>query len=334
MLNWGLIGAGNFAHTIARALTESSGSRLLAVSGRDRERTAAFQQQHGIPKLYLSLDELLADPEIDVVHVAAPTISHRDICIKAANAGKHIVSEKSLAMDVEQGRELITAAKRNGVFFVEGLMYLSHPVTNRYQEIIRSGVLGRIKSVVAEYAAPCDEANPTSGGTILDLGCYPVSLLQLTIQTAFGARAFADRRATMATGLASKANGNILETALCVRFGCGVLASVQSIGTIGFSTLFKVSGDNGALEFETNPWLPVAGPNILRLRLSGKEPQDIVVEGGHDAYHYQVLLAERHIGAKETTAARPSPTPEDSLEIMSLLADWRSLATASLDRSL
>jgi dihydrodiol dehydrogenase / D-xylose 1-dehydrogenase (NADP) len=334
MLTWGLVGAGNFAHTIARAVKGSSGSRLLAVNGRGEARTAAFQREYGIPKLYLDLDEMLSDPEIDIVHVAAPTVTHRDICIRAANAGKHIISEKSLAMDMDEARDLIAAVERNGVFFVEGLMYLSHPLIAKYSEIIRSGVLGTIKSVVALYAAPSGGAKTSSGGTILDLACYPASLLQLTLQTAFGASAFGDRRGTAATGFASKANGNILETALSVRFGCGVLASLQSVGTVGFSTLFKVSGDKGALEFETNPWLPIAGANVMRLRLYDGAAEEIVVETSHDAYYHQVVVAEQQISAGKTVAARPSPTPSDSLEILSLLTEWRSLAKASAEQSL
>ncbi|HEV7717742.1 MAG TPA: Gfo/Idh/MocA family oxidoreductase [Arsenicitalea sp.] len=334
MLTWGLVGAGNFAHTIARAVKESSGSRLLAVNGRGEARTTAFQREHDIPRLYLNLDEMLSDPEIDIVHVAAPTVTHRDVCIRAANAGKHIVSEKSLAMDMDEARDLLAAVERNGVFFVEGLMYLSHPLMARYSEIIRSGILGTIKSVVALYAAPSGGANPSSGGTILDLACYPASLLQLTLQTAFGAGAFGDRRATAATGFASKANGNILETALSVRFGCGVLASLQSVGTVGFSTVFKVSGERGALEFETNPWLPVAGANVMRLRLYDRPTEEIVVQADYDAYYHQVVLAEQQISAKQKVAVRPSPTPSDSLEILSLLTEWRTLAKASAEHSL
>jgi predicted dehydrogenase len=215
---------------------------------------------------------------------------------------------------------------------MEGLMYLSHPTIQRFIEIIKSGAIGKVRSVLGQYAAPiASVANPTSGGTILDLGCYPVSLLQLAIQTAFGDAAFEDRRAISATGLTASDGATILDTALSVRFGCGVLASIQSSSTFGFSSTFVVFGDKGSIEFVTNPWLPVAGQNIMRLHHDGDEVEEVVVNATDDAYSCQVHVAEQMIKAGQIVAIRPSPTPNDSIEIMSLLTEWRSLTLASSD---
>lgn len=323
MLGWGIAGTSFISNTMADAIKSSDGSRIVAVTGRDPGRLAAFAGQHGIAQTWPDLDTLLADPAVDVVYFGTPNHVHHEGVIVAARAGKAILSEKSLTRTLPQAEALAQAVRDTGVLFVEGLMYLAHPLYGVLQEILRDGRLGRLHSVNGFYAANIwDVVNPQGGGTLYNLGCYPVSLLHLVIQTMCGQTAFADRT-VVGAGNRSPKDGNIGDAALTVRFDNGVLANLQSTDSVGIAHDFAIIGSKGVLRFLTNPWLP-RGRNVLEWRPFNGDAEEVVVEDAHDAFHHQVRLLERCIADGRTEAPRPSPRLSDSLEIMSLLAEWEA----------
>ena len=323
MLGWGIAGTSFISNTMVDAIKSSSGSSIAAATGRDPSRLAGFAEKHGIATTYGSLDAMLADPAVEAVYFGTPNHIHHEGVIAAARAGKAILSEKSLTRTVEQAAELAQAVRENNVLFVEGLMYLAHPLYRVLGDILRDGRLGAIHSINGFYAADIwDVVNPQGGGTLYNLGCYPVSLLHFVMQTAFGEVAFADR-ASSGAGNPSSKDGNIGDAAVTVRFGNGVLANLQSSDSIGMAHDFAILGSKGMLRFRTNPWLP-RQHNVLEWTEYGKTPEDIVVEDAHDAFHHQVRLMERCVTEGRKEAPRPSPRLKDSLEIMDFLAEWEA----------
>lgn len=328
MLGWGIVGTSFISNTMADAIASSDGSVIAAVAGRDPGRLAAFAGQHGIATTYRTFDDLLADPAVDAVYFGTPNHVHHEGVIAAARAGKAILSEKSLTRTLEQADALASAVRTNNVLFVEGLMYLAHPLYRKLVEVLREGRLGTIGSISGFYAADIwDVVNPQGGGTLYNLGCYPVSLLHLVIQTAFGDEAFADRQVRGA-GNGSPKDGNIADAALTVRFGNGVLTNLHSTDSMGMAHDFAILGEKGVLRFRTNPWLP-RQRNVLEWAPYGGVAEDIVVEDEHDAFHHQVRLIERCVAEGRKEAERPSPRLSDSLEIMGLLAEWEAACLAS-----
>jgi predicted dehydrogenase len=212
------------------------------------------------------------------------------------------------------------------VFFVEGLMYLSHPFIARLLQVLQDGRLGTLKSIHAQYAADIWQlVNPQGRGAIFNLGCYPVSLVQLVVQTLLGPDAFQARQ-SWGSGNISALDGNVSEALLGLRFDAGVLASVQTAETHGMGWTFKVVGSQGTLQCISNPWLPTAdGNQLLWTPFNGSAEQIHVVAEG-DAFDYQVRMVEQHIRRQHRIAARPAPQPRDSLEIMALLAQWEAHA--------
>lgn len=323
MLGWGIVGTSFISNTVVDAIKSSDSSRIVAVTGRDPGRLTSFASTHGIATAYGTLDELLADPAVDVVYFGTPNHVHHEGVIAAAKAGKAILSEKSLTRTLAQADALADAVRSHGVLFVEGLMYLAHPLYLRLTEILRDGRLGSLRAINGFYAADIwDVVNPQGGGTLYNIGCYPVSLLHLVMQTACGAEAFADR-SVRGAGNRSPKDGNIGDAALTVRFGNGVLANLQSTDSVGMAHDFTILGDKGVLRFRTNPWLPTQH-NVLEWRPYGGEAKQIVVDDTHDAFHHQVRLMERCVAEGRTEAPRPSPRLSDSLEIMGLLAEWEA----------
>jgi predicted dehydrogenase len=334
MLRWAIIGTSFISETMAKAIATSDGSRAEAVFGRDAGRLSDFADRHGIAKRYTDYGLLLDDPDIDVVYIGLPSNIHHEAVIKAALKGKAILSEKSLTASMADAGALAQAVRSADVFFLEGLMYLCHPLMEKVGEIIRSGRLGTIRSVSGSYAADIWKlVNPLGNGTIFNLGCYPVSLLQYVVQTAFGPEVFTDR-VTGGSGNVSDHDGNICDAALLVRFSNGVLATVQSTDSYGMSFDFAIYGDRGVLRFRTNPWLPVAGENILEIQHYDREPETIVVTSPFDSFQHQVMRVEECLRHGRTAAPRPSPRLSDSLEIMALLTTWEEHCRAIPSRVL
>jgi len=328
MLRWGILGTSFISNTVAEAINGSDGSVIGAVFGRDPERLAAFAYRYGISVRHSSIDALVDDPDIDVIYAGLPNNVHHDAVIKAAARGKPVLSEKSLTTTMEEAHALATAVEQADIFFLEGLMYLSHPVIAEFGDIIRSDRLGTIRSISGAYAADIWRVvNPAGGGTLYNLGCYPASLMHYVIQTALGADAFADR-VISGHGNRSSHDGNICDAALTACFGSGVLATLQSTDSYGMSFEFTVRGDRASVRFLTNPWLPVAGDNLLEIEKYGLPTERIVVPSDHDAFGHQVRIVEDCLRKGLKQAPRPSPRLSDSIEIMHLLTEWERCCRA------
>lgn len=326
MLRWAILGTSFISDVVAKAILASPNSHIQAVFGRNEERLNAFADRYGIASRYTSIDALLDDPSVDVVYVGLPSHKHAEATIAAAKKGKAILSEKALATTMDDTHAMMAAVKEAGVFFLEGLMYLSHPVHQTLVDILKEGKLGNIKGINGYYAANiAKKANPLGKGTIYNLGCYPVSLVHLVIETAFGPEAWA-KRTVLGHGNLAHDDGvaHVRDAALVARFDAGVLATLQSTDSFGNDSSFTIQGDKAVLSFQTNPWLPLAGDNIIQIKTYGGEVERIVIPSNMDAFGWQVKRVEDCVGAGVKEAPRPSPTWANSVEIMGVLTEWEN----------
>lgn len=322
MLRWAILGTGFISNTVVEAIAQSPDSEVVIVAGRDAGRTEAFRAAHTIGAATNQFQEAISHPDVDAVYIGTPNHQHHQLVAQAAAAGKAVLSEKSLTTTMQDANDLV-ASVRDRVFFVEGLMYLAHPLYLRVIEILTDGRLGTLKSVTGRYSANiADVVNPLGRGTIYNLGCYPASLLHLVVQTMCADNSFEARTLSGVGNLT--ADNTIGDAALMVQFANGVLATLHATDDYGMSHDFAIAGTNGVLRFDTNPWLPAAGSNILTWTRYGEDPEQIEVLDENDAFYHQIRLVERGFAAGSTEASRPSPRLSDSLEIMSLLTDWEA----------
>ena len=322
-LKWAVMGTGFISNNAISGIAQSEASQLHSVYGRKAGLVSDFQARHDIPYGFTDLDAALSDDAVDAVYVGLPNHVHHEVTIKAAEAGLAVLSEKSLTTTMADAEALLDAVSTSGTFFVEGLMYLAHPFLARFVDVLNDGRLGALRAVNGYYCADIWRlVNPLGMGTLYNLGCYPVSLLQLTVQTMCGSAAFTQRQMQ---GFGSLGSDNTIVDAACsVRFDNGVLATLQSTDSFGMSNAFSVLGDNGVLNFVTNPWLPVAGRNTMCWSPYDGEPELIHVDDPHDAFYHQTKLVEHHVALGHREAARPSPRHRDSWEIMEFLTGWEA----------
>jgi predicted dehydrogenase len=182
-VRWGILGVASIA--VRRAIPgmqKGDWSEVAAVASRDRDRATNTAQALGIGKAYGSYDELLRDPAIEAVYNPLPNHLHAPWTIRAAEAGKHVLCEKPLALSVADAKRVLAARDRTGVKIGEAFMVRSHPRWIRTRELIRSGRIGELRSVAGLFSYfnrdPKNVRNIQSegGGALLDMGCYPVTL--------------------------------------------------------------------------------------------------------------------------------------------------------------
>jgi predicted dehydrogenase len=189
VVRWGLVGCGDIAEKrVAAALRESRASALLGVARARAELAADFAARHRARRHYADWRELVRDPEVDAVYVATPVRSHAEQAVAAAEAGKHVLCEKPMALSVVECERMIAAARSHGVRL--GVAYYRHhyPVVRRLRELLASGGIGR--PVLAEMQAfepfdvPPDHPRAwflrkaeAGGGPMFDFGCHRVEVL-------------------------------------------------------------------------------------------------------------------------------------------------------------
>jgi predicted dehydrogenase len=188
-LRWGLVGCGDIANKrVAPALRDSLGSSLLAVARARAELAAEFARRHGAPRFYATWRDLLRDGEVDAVYLATPVNLHAEQAVAAAEAGKHVLCEKPMALDVAGCDRMIAAARKSGVRL--GVAYYRHhyPVVARLRELLRSGEIGRPVLVHAQafelFDPPADHPrswllrkSESGGGPMMDFGCHRIEVL-------------------------------------------------------------------------------------------------------------------------------------------------------------
>ncbi len=185
ILRWGLLSTASINQAIMPPLRASGRNQLVAVASRSRERAAAYAKEWRIPRFFASYEALLADPEIDVVYISLPNSLHAEWAIKAAQAGKHVLCEKPLALSVAQVDDMATAARQAGVILAEGFMYRHHPQTLKVKELVDSGAIGKVKVIHAAHTFQLPPEGYTrlapalGGGSIWDVACYCISYARL-----------------------------------------------------------------------------------------------------------------------------------------------------------
>jgi len=181
----GILGAAAIVPAaLTRPAREVPEVRIASIAARDPGRADAFARRHEIPRTHRTYAELIADPGIDAVYNPLPNALHAEWTIKALQAGKHVLCEKPFSSNASEAVEMARAAKESGKILSEAFAYRYHPLTARVKEIVSSGELGTIRNIGARFCFLLPIPSnirfryDLAGGSLMDAGCYPVSLLR------------------------------------------------------------------------------------------------------------------------------------------------------------
>ena len=178
-VKWGFLGAGWIANrATAPAVHAANNAQLFGVASRDRARSAKFEPQ----TVYDSYQQLLDDPQIEVVYISLANHQHLEWVTKSLEAGKHVLCEKPLGLNALEVQKMIECSKRCNRLLVEAVWTRWHPRFRRIVELIESGAIGEVKSIESQWGFKSEmtenyRLDPLlGGGALLDIGCYQANM--------------------------------------------------------------------------------------------------------------------------------------------------------------
>jgi predicted dehydrogenase len=247
--NWGILGTGFIARKMAEALPLVPHSKLYAIGSRNPDTAREFARQYGTEKAYGSYEELVCDPSVDIVYIATPHNLHYENTIMCLDHGKHVLCEKPFAVNGCEVRGMIKKAKETNRFLMEALWTRFLPNLIKVKEMVDEGRIGRIKLLKADFGinVPFNPGHrlynkQLIGGSLLDLGIYPLFLSLLLLGKPKTIRALAGFGST----------GVDYNCSFTLGYEENTMAVMVSSVIAQTDVTAAIYGENGTIVF--NPW--------------------------------------------------------------------------------
>lgn len=244
IFKWGIIGAGNIAGSFAEGLSVLPNAACYAIASRDAKKAADFAQKHGCSRAYSSYEEMLEDPDVEIVYVATPNNVHYTHTMMALEAGKHVLCEKPFAITCSQAMTMMRTAREKNLFLMEALWSRFLPSVLETKRRIDSGEIGNPLLLQAEFGIH-PPYNPNSrlfdpklgGGSIPDIGIYPIFLALYL---------FGDPLAVEVSSVAAP-TGVDMTTTIVMKHKEGRMSVLTSSFAFDLESDAKITGDAGRL---------------------------------------------------------------------------------------
>lgn len=296
-LKWGIMGCASIAKgAVIPGVQQSELNEVAAIASRDLDKAKITAEEKNIPQAYGSYEALLEDPSIDVIYIPLPNHLHKEWAIRAASAGKHILCEKPLALTAAEASEMTEAAASAGVYLLEAFMYRYHPRYDTIKNLIDSGTIGEVRGIRSAFTfnnagakANVRYRKDWGGGSIYDVGCYPINVARLLMGKEPNAvtvnALFSDEHDDvdmMASGLIE------FESSVALTFDCGMWAASRNP--------LEVVGTEGIIEVPSAFVTPSAASGSFFLTVHGERKE---IEVPHvNAYSLQADHLARSITSK------------------------------------
>jgi predicted dehydrogenase len=326
---FGVIGTGGIAADFCEALGSSKTCEVVSVAGSSPEKGATFARRFALPRAATTLGALLADGDVDVVYVATPHPLHEAQALACIEHGKHVLCEKPLTLDATSAERVIAAARRRGVFLLEGYMYRCHPLLSALLERLERGDIGELLHVRADFGfrVPRDPRGrlfdlALGGGGILDVGGYTTSFARLLAGSALG-KPFAEPTSLSAVGRRGPTGADELTTAL-LGFESGFSATLTCAVHHRVGTEAVIYGEQGRIVLP-DPWIPQgdrqARETSFTVLREGAAAETVALTTESATYAIQAELVAASLPSNE--APWPAMSWADTLGNMRTLDRWR-----------
>jgi predicted dehydrogenase len=300
---------------------------LHAVSSREKKRAKAFAAQYDVPHAYGRYEAMLADSEVDAVYIATLHPFHLEWITHCVQAGKHVLCEKPLTMNLRQAKQAKAAADRKRCLLREAFMYRHHPQTQRIVDLVSSGVIGKVRMIEANFCfdsgvAPDSrlQARALGGGGILDVGGYTMSFVRLIAGRAQG-RLFAEPLELKAVGhLDAKTKTDMWSSAV-MRFEGDIIAKTTCAVQMSHENIAVILGEKGRITVDM-PWFC---PGTIRVELNeGNKVQEIAMPKRRHLYAYEIEAFTGEMRGQPIGADAVGMRFDDTLGNMKALDWWRA----------
>ncbi len=290
-LRWGVLSTADIARTkVIPGMRRAARTEVAAIASRDGSRAAQVAAELGIERSHDSYEALLADPGLDAVYIPLPNHLHADWTLRAAEAGKHVLCEKPLAMASEDARRMIDGCRAAGVHLAEAFMYRLHPSWVAVRELVASGRIGKLTAVQSWFSYfNDDQANirnvrAAGGGALYDIGCYCVNLSRMLFD--------AEPTRVQASLTRDPLGGTDVLTSAMLEFDGGVASFTCSTraeddqrvhiygtqGRISIGIPFNIPPDRPTEVFVTSGGDPPVAPDTQTLTFAVADPYAVEFE--------------------------------------------------------
>lgn len=314
-IRWGILGTGNIAATFATALNTMEDSTIAAVASRNYVRAKEFAKRFYIDKSYGSYEDLVLDPDIDVIYIAVPHTEHKRLASLCIRNKKAVLCEKPFTINGRDTEELISLAKENNVFMMEAMWTKFLPTNSRVKEWIKEGKIGKALHIKAtfgfrsNYDPQSRLYNPwLGGGALLDVGIYPISYTTFLL----------DKKPVRIISSAVIGESHVDEQNVIIfQYEDGVMADLSSAISADIGNDALIVGEKGMIQVDSF-WRAESAclyDNNYECIDTFKEPFRI------NGYEYEATEVNRCL--REGLLQSPLNTLEDTLTNMKLLDEIR-----------
>ena len=307
-----LLGAGHIAATMAETIKDIPEVEAYAVASRNLEKAQAFAEKNNITKAYGSYEEMLADPQVQLVYIATPHSHHFKHASMSLNAGKHVLCEKSFTVNAQQARELCALAKEKNLLITEAIWTRYMPARAIIDEVIEKGLVGEVTSLTADlsYDVMWSEriVKPElAGGALLDLGVYPINFARMV---------FGDKMESY-TGTAVFKDGVDVIDSITMIFEGGKMAVLHSNAQTVSDRKGVINGKTGYIVVENinNP------ESITVYNKDYKEIWRRSLQPLERGYRFEVLSCVKAI--REGKLECPEMPHEETIKVMEVMDGLR-----------
>ncbi|MGW7274655.1 Gfo/Idh/MocA family protein [Streptomyces sp. NPDC054864] len=295
-VRWGILATGGIAASFTANLLDMPDAEVVAVASRTDASAKAFAERFAIPRAYGEWGALADDEDVDVVYVATPHAAHRVAAGLCLESGRAVLCEKAFTLNAREALELVTLARRRGLFLMEAMWMYCHPLIRRMKALVDDGAIGDVRTVQADFglAGPFPPAHrlrdpAQGGGSLLDLGVYPVSFAQLLLGEPSGVSA----RATLSD------EGVDLQTGMLLSWESGAHALLHCSINAGTPVTASVTGSRGRIDIPNGFFFP----DRFVLHCDGRDPEEFAASpeyGPRDSLKHEAAEVMHRLRAGDT----------------------------------
>ena len=326
-MNWGIIGLGHMAKNFINSLKELENSNLTGVSSRSLLKLIKFGYRFKIkPKfLYKNYEKLLLSKDIDNIYIGTLNHTHYELIQKCIDAGKNILCEKPITINLKQALDIQNKLSISKVFFLEGIAYRSHPQISDVIKLINDGQIGKIIKIKSTFGFDSGKPKKKSrlynkeygGGAILDLGCYPVSMSNLLANLNYKKDSIPE---------VCEVNGRIFETGVDteatakLKYENDIISEIKVSIREVLSNTTIVKGTEGEIHI-LDPWLPKK-ENVIEIH-KNNEIKKIKSVSFLGLFANQINLFEKIVQDRQVENNFHTMRIENSINCMNILMQWK-----------
>ena len=333
MIKWGILGLGNMAHKFAEAIQEVENAKLVSISSLSKKKVESFSRKFDIDEKYKfnTYEDLINCKEVDAVYIATLNNTHSDLVIKSAEAGKGILCEKPMSITEEESILVFNKLENSNVFFLEAIAYRSHPQTTELTNLISSDIIGKIEKIESNFGFSVKNFlkfiprhrlfnKKLGGGSILDIGCYPVSFGLLIAKICKKENSPLKYQLTESKG---KINFRGTDDEAYTKIKFENLFDLEASVSIKnrFQNSSTIFGSKGMIKIPS-PWLPNKRSFIEVSRQQKTYKKEIMSK--YSIYANTIKIASDSIEKKKIECASPNMSWQDSKENIKILTEWKS----------